>query len=224
MTEKVVSDRREGAENTDSIMVNCGLRASFLIMASEACCETTRERFLRDFSRLPKLRACFQARSIGNSFSHITYFKIETLKLFPLKRCVSIEFSNSCLIYVFCKSEQLQNKIFCGYLRWNSLLTKKLLLKLASCYNLSIHHSSVRPFIHPPIYPFIHPPTHPPTHPPIHPSTHPPTHPSIHPSTHPSPHPPIHPSIHHISSFVRSFKIHWFIHYIFSLRLRLWRW
>ena len=31
MTENVISVKREGAENTDSIMVNCGLRASFYL-------------------------------------------------------------------------------------------------------------------------------------------------------------------------------------------------
>jgi hypothetical protein len=55
--------------------------------------------------------------------------------------------------------------------------------------NISIHPSTVYPFIHPPTHPSIHPPTHASIHSTVHPFNHPPMHPSIQPSIHSTIHP-----------------------------------
>ena len=170
-------------------------------MASEACRKTTRERFLRDFSRLPKSRACSQARSIGNSLSHITSLKIETLK--------AVSSQAFCIHWVFKLLPYLRFLVS----RSNFKIRFSVVIYAETHYwprgfywNLRVVTTYLS---------IIHPSVHLSTHPSIHLSIHPPIYPSIHPSIHPPTHPSIHPSIHCISSFVRSFKIHWFIDYIF---------
>ena len=179
-------------------------------MASEACRETTPERFLRDFSRIPKLRACSQARSIGNSFSHITSFRIETLravssqalcihwvfKLLPYSRFLVSRsiFKIRSSVVVYAETHYWPRRFY-----WN--------FRVVTTY-LSIIHPSVRLSTHPSIHSSIHPPIYPSIHPSIHPPTH---HPSIHPSIRPPIYPSIHPFIASFHSFVRLTFINSFI-------------
>ena len=155
-------------------------------MASEACRKTTRERFLGDFSRLPKSRACSQARSIGNSLSHITSLKIETLK--------AVSSQAFCIHWVFKLLPYLRFLVSRSNfkIRFSVVITLKLITdqEAFTCELLQL------------IYPsFIRPSIYPPTHLSIYPSTHP----SIHLSIHPPTHPPIYPSIHPLHLFIRSF-------------------
>ena len=64
-----------------------------------------------------------------------------------------------------------------------------------SILHLSIHTSSIHPFIHPYVHPYIHPFIYSSIHLSIHPSIYSFIHPSIHPSIHPYIHPSIHSSI-----------------------------